>query len=104
MELQTSLTTLRTRIRENYDRVGRFEKSMVETKLAWATAWVGIGVDMVAARREMKDHAEFGSWLKDAGIDMNHQDRAALLRMSNHPKELLDVLVKTTRKALQHIY
>jgi hypothetical protein len=61
-------------------------------------------LDLVEARYQFKDHAEFGKWLDDGGIKMSKDDRAAAIAMGKEPERLLKLLKETERRSLRMIY
>ena len=70
----------------------------------WAEAMTTVCIHMAEARQQFKENAEFGKWLDESGIKLSHQDRAAAIKMGGDPKHLMEVLGKTERRSLRHIY
>ena len=70
----------------------------------WADCMYNACLDLAEARKNFKDHAEFGKWCAEAGIKLSKDDRAAAIAMGKEPDKLLLVLAETERRSLQHIY
>jgi hypothetical protein len=73
---------------------------------ASANEWaLGVCMDMAEVRADFgDDDVGFGRWLAANDIELDKNERAAMIEMGKHPDRLRDVLAKTNRRSLEMIY
>ena len=71
----------------------------------WITGTINLCLHLAEGRARFTNNTDFSYWLKDNNLDrLNHQDRAAAIKMGENSWLLNEVLNKTSRLSLQLIY
>lgn len=99
MNIEQGINTavLWDRCRTNWNRA-------IQTQKDWEVHVYDAGQDLLKLREQYVGDTEFGQECRRRGVNIGHQNQAALLAMSREPKKFKRVLAKTTRRSIQHIY
>ena len=82
----------------------RIFAELAANKKEWIEDTIGLCTALVEARADFATHADFTRWLKDEGITINAQDRAAAIKMGRKPDVLRECSETTTWWTLRGIY
>jgi len=100
VQLPSLLDRLANALRNDVDR-------NAENRQEWVSIQERICANLAEARGQFLADIEFGRWCEDNGFGankINHQDRAAAIKMGDDPTALHACLEATDRRSLRHIY
>jgi hypothetical protein len=92
-----SLTVLWSQLRMNLNGAEQSERD-------WQDQIHAAGLVMLEIRNQFPNDIEFGKQYKENNIKLNHQDRAALIKMAREPDRFRRVLTNTKSRSIQLIY
>jgi hypothetical protein len=87
--------------------ISQSKELRAKARRTWIEGSIKLAQFLHAKRKEYASDQDFGAWLAESGYGDNHisrHDRAALIKMGEHPDVTHSVLEQTTRRSWQLIW